>query len=30
MIRRAFLATAMFAALTLPAQAATTIRFVTD
>jgi NitT/TauT family transport system substrate-binding protein len=30
MIRRAFLATALFAALTLPAQAATTIRFVTD
>src|SRR5476649_1521749 len=30
MLRRAFLATAMFAALTLPAQAATTIRFVTD
>jgi NitT/TauT family transport system substrate-binding protein len=30
MIRRAFLATALLAALTLPAQAATTIRFVTD
>jgi NitT/TauT family transport system substrate-binding protein len=30
MIRRAFLATLLLAALTLPAQAATTIRFVTD
>jgi NitT/TauT family transport system substrate-binding protein len=30
MIRREFLAIAMFAALTLPAQAATTVRFVTD
>jgi NitT/TauT family transport system substrate-binding protein len=30
MIRRVFLVTALFAALTLPAQAATTIRFVTD
>jgi NitT/TauT family transport system substrate-binding protein len=30
MIRRAFLATALLAALTLPAQAVTTIRFVTD
>src|SRR5471032_2962685 len=30
MIRRLFLATTLFAALTFPAQAATTIRFVTD